>query len=103
MRRGAHIDGTDARPPRVLRNARGHVHIAKLIDLLRHVGPLVSAHCKAPVTWNLLQHQKRRIEFRPPIGLEQLRVHDLIVTILRQQIALVAHLASFSLPERTQD
>jgi hypothetical protein len=63
-----------------------------LVDELRRVESLVAADRDATVAGNVLQHQKRRIALGPPVGLEQLRVHDQAVAVLYQQIAVVAQL-----------
>jgi len=66
MPRGARIDRTAARPGCVLRNVRGHVHVATFVDKLRSVISLVAADRDATFARNLFQHQNRRIAFGPP-------------------------------------
>src|SRR6201996_6493210 len=73
---GARIDGAAATSAVVLRHVRGYVHVAALLDELRRVKSLVAADRDATVAGDLLQHQKRRIALGPPVGLEQLRIHD---------------------------
>src|SRR6267154_5303822 len=90
--RGSLVDGAAARSLLILRYMRGNVHMSAFGDELSGVKALITAHRKALIAGQLLQHQQCRVALGAPVGLQQLRVHNQTVAILYQQIAAVTQL-----------
>ncbi len=67
----AAIDGASARPRRVLRDMRRHVHVAAFGSKLAGVETLVATSRNPSVARNLLQHQQGSITLGAPVGFQQ--------------------------------